>query len=123
MIRILIDKIIKFPFCSLFTTQKEKEQVQPLVITTDLIIPPIKQNTKPLPMRYISSLHIVDKRGNTLSWDTEINHKYKLSPYIAFYKWFFTKTTPYFTLKFKDGETTLLRKQIVRFTVSIRRRI
>ncbi len=38
-------------------------------------------------------------------------------PYADFYKWFFSKTTPYFSSQSTTGGTTFIRKDIYRFDV------
>jgi hypothetical protein len=66
-----------------------------------------------------SKLKIIFNDGTFYSWDGEVEHNESLvNPFRHFYKWYFTKDTPHYTMKYDTGELTFLRANIKTFSVN-----
>lgn len=67
-----------------------------------------------------NSFTVTFKNGAILNWYLS-NWKgtSKVTPWKDFYKWFFCKKTPYYTMKYDNGCTTFCRKDILHFNVDV----
>ena len=79
-----------------------------------------KKKIEPKEKVYVNTLTINLKNNRSFSWNTEVpNDRKKISCWKHFYKWYFCKATPYFIVKYKNGETMLRRENIESFDIRI----
>ena len=67
-----------------------------------------------------NELKVITKDGAILSWAVEDwKGTNRIEPWIAFYKWFFGRSSDTFVMRYDCGETMFRRTDIVRFTVHV----
>ena len=80
------------------------------------VIPVVEETVKVIPVKKVKKtiLTIYFVNNVTLSWDNESFIGDKTFAWSEFYTWFFARKTPLFVLKYKTGETTFRREDILR---------
>lgn len=67
-----------------------------------------------------SKLTISLSDGILLPWEAPVKNKSSLiRPWRNFYKWYFTKNTPYYVMRYNLGQVMFLRNDIKNFRISL----
>ena len=67
-----------------------------------------------------SELTITLSNGSQIAWNSPIKSKSELvRPWRNFYKWYFTKNTPYYVMRYNLGQVMFLRNDIKNFRISL----
>jgi len=67
-----------------------------------------------------SELTITLSNGSQIAWNNPIKNKSSLiRPWRNFYKWYFTKNTPYYVMRYNLGQVMFLRNDIKNFRISL----
>ena len=65
-----------------------------------------------------SELTITLSNGSQIAWNNPVKNKSSLiRPWRNFYKWYFTKNTPYYVMRYICGQTMFLRNDIKTFKI------